>query len=107
MSARPEETLPCDVMVAPATVVQAGCKVSTLLAVIENRRERADYGMPLAKFEPSAPVLEKLAQRVELLDALVLLVDACDEWLGRGKKERRAAVKIARKVIAKAQGRES
>ncbi|HEX8224473.1 MAG TPA: hypothetical protein VF605_11715 [Allosphingosinicella sp.] len=33
-----EVTLPCDVTVAPATVICAGCKLSTLLEALDARR---------------------------------------------------------------------
>lgn len=32
------ETLPCDVMVAPATLIRAGCNIKTLLISIDQRR---------------------------------------------------------------------
>lgn len=34
-----EVTLPCDVTVAPATVIPAGCKLSTLLEALDARRD--------------------------------------------------------------------
>lgn len=42
-----EERLPCDVLVQPATLIERGCKIETLLECIELRRERSEKGPPL------------------------------------------------------------
>ena len=38
---KPDDVLPCDVLVAPATIIRKGCKVSTLFRALQ-RREGAE-----------------------------------------------------------------
>ncbi len=47
--------LPCDVRVAPATTIRAGCKISTLLMCIDSRNDAdAPYKFPPLPTTPPA-----------------------------------------------------
>lgn len=46
-----DELLPCDVKVAPATVIRKGCKMRTLLHALDVRREAIAQGIPSTLME--------------------------------------------------------
>lgn len=46
-----DDVLPCDVLVAPGTIIRAGCNVSTLLLCLGNR-----VGREIAKLGPRGEV---------------------------------------------------
>ena len=47
---RLDEKLPCDVMVAPRTIIKRGCDLSTLLLAISRRRDLPDGESVRIKF---------------------------------------------------------
>lgn len=67
------EHLPCDVLVQPATLIERGCMITTLLECIEMRRERAEKGPPLPDIlsRRQAEEISALRERVEAAEALL------------------------------------
>lgn len=76
-----EERLPCDVLVQPATLIERGCKIETLLECIELRRERSEKGPPLNDIlsKRQADEISSLRARVEVitgaLEKLIVTVE--------------------------------
>ena len=66
-----EKRLPCDVLVQPATLIERGCKIETLLECIELRRERSEKGPPLKDIlsKRQADEIASLRARVEAAEA--------------------------------------
>lgn len=79
----PSEDLPCDVMVAPATIIRKGCKVETLMLAISRRQGKPSdvvtWATPPRQASPSEDLVRALEEvRQELW------VDYC---LGMGRTD--------------------